>query len=100
MIGPGTAQVRLEVTSIPETTRAGPYAVQVGAYREKANAERHRIRMAARYGAAKLIFRDGEPAVWRVLVGAEKTEEGADALCTKIRHDSGERNAFVVRLDS
>jgi rare lipoprotein A len=100
MIGPGTAQVRLEITRVPETARSGGYAVQVGAFRDKANAERERVRMAARYGAAKIVLRDGEPALWRVLVGSEKTEEGADALRTKIRHDFGERNVFVVRLDS
>jgi len=100
MIGPGTAQVRLEITSMPETTRTGVYAVQVGAFRDKENAERERIRMAAKYGAAKLVMREGTPVLWRVLVGAERTEEKADALRAKIRHDSGERNVFVVRLDS
>jgi len=99
MIGPGTAQVRLDILSIPETTRKGLYAVQVGAFREKANAERQRVGMAAKYGAAKLVFRDGEPAIWRVVVGAEKTEDKADALRQKIRDESGEKNAFVVRLD-
>jgi rare lipoprotein A len=100
MIGPGTAQVRLEITSMPETTRTGVYAVQVGAFRDKSNAERQRIRMAAKYGAARIVLRDGTPALWRVLVGAEKTEEGADSLRLKIHRESGERNGFVVRLDS
>jgi rare lipoprotein A len=100
MIGPGTAHVRVEILSMPETARKTGYAVQVGAFREKANAERQRIQMAAKYGAAKLVWRDGEPGVWRVLVGAERTEERADALRLKIRQESGERNAFVVRLDS
>jgi hypothetical protein len=53
--------------------------------------------MAAKYGVAKLVQDEG---LWRVIVGAEKTEERADALCRKIRHESGEKNAFVVRLDS
>jgi rare lipoprotein A len=100
MIGPGTVQVRVEILSMPETMRTVGYAVQVGAFREKANAERQRIRMAAKYGAAKVVFRDGQPGLWRVLVGAERTEEKADALRVKIREESGERNAFVVRLDS
>jgi rare lipoprotein A len=100
LIGPGTAEVRVEILSMPETARTVGYAVQVGAFREKANAERQRVQMAARYGAAKVVFRDGEPGLWRVLVGAERTEEKADALRLKIRQESGERNAFVVRLDS
>jgi rare lipoprotein A len=97
MIGPGIAKVRVEVTSMPETTRTGAFAVQVGAFRDQVNAERARVRMAAQYGAARLVVREG---LWRVLVGAEKTEERADALCGKIRREMGEKKAFVVRLDS
>jgi rare lipoprotein A len=97
MIGPGTAKVRVEVTSMPSTVKAGVYAVQVGAFREQENAERTRVQMAAKYGAARIVVREG---LWRVLVGAEKTEEGADELRLKIRRDSGEKKAFVVRLDS
>jgi rare lipoprotein A len=97
LIRPGIAPVRVEVTSLPEKVRDGVFAVQVGAFRDKENAERARIQMAAKYGAAKIVQDEG---LWRVLVGAEKTEERADALCRKIRHDSGEKNAFVVRLDS
>lgn len=97
LIGPGIAPVRVEITSIPETVRAGVFAVQVGAFRAKENAERARIQMAAKYGAARIVQDDD---LWRVLVGAEKTEERADELCRKIRQESGERNAFVVRLDS
>jgi rare lipoprotein A len=99
MIGPGTAPVRMEVIALP-APKSGTYAVQVGAFRDKANAERFRVRMASQYGAAKLVFREGKPAVWRVLVGAEKTEQDADALRAKIHKESGERIAFVVRLDS
>jgi rare lipoprotein A len=97
LIGPGTAKVRLEITSIPSTVTAGVYAVQVGAFREQENAERARVRMAAKYGSAKIVVREG---LWRVLVGAEKTEERADELRLKISRDSGEKKAFVVRLDS
>src|SRR4051794_39742623 len=68
LIGPGVAKVRLEITSMPETARTGVYAVQVGAFRVKENAERERIRMAAKYGAAKLVMREGTPVLWRVLV--------------------------------
>ena len=97
LIGPGVAKVRIEVTSVPETAAAGVYAVQVGAFREQANAERMRAQMAAQYGAARIVVREG---LWRVLVGAEKTEERADELRLKISRDSGEKKAFVVRLDS
>ncbi len=106
LIGPGVAKVRLEVTTMPEPSTSpvsptvGAYAVQVGAFRDRANAERARAEMAAKYGAARIVLREGSPSLWRVLVGAEKTEEDADALRLKICQDSGEKNAFVVRLDS
>jgi peptidoglycan lytic transglycosylase len=99
MIGPGTAPVRMEVITWP-APKSGSYAVQVGAFRDKASAERIRARMASQYGAAKVVFREGKPAMWRVLVGSEKTEQGADALRLRIHRESGERIAFVVRLDS
>ncbi len=100
LIGPGVAEVRLEIMSVPKNAPAGLYAVQVGAFRVKSNAERERARMEAQYGAARLVFREGNPSLWRVLVGAEKTEDAADALRIRIQRDSGERNGFVVRLDS
>jgi len=104
LIGPGVSEVRLEILSLPQprdrTVPSGVYAVQTGAFRDKGNAERERARMAAKYGAARLILRDGNPAIWRVVVGAEKSEDAADALRLKIVQDSGERNTFVIRLDS
>lgn len=76
------------------------FAVQSGAFRNRDNAERFTILMRARYGSARLLAAEGELGLWRVLSGPETTREGADALCDRIRHDSGENNAFVVRLDS
>jgi rare lipoprotein A len=101
LIGPGVTEVRLEILSMPEAAHSsGIYAVQVGAFRDKTNAERECARLAAKYGATKLVFREGNPSVWRVLVGSEKTPDGADELRRRILKDSGERNAFVIRLDS
>ena len=100
MIGPGTARVRLEVIRAPAGAARALFAVQVGVFRERSNAERARERMAGRYGAARLVLRQGNPDVWRVLVGSETTEEAASALAERIRQEIGEKNAFVVRLDS
>jgi len=100
LIGPGTAEVRVEVVSVPENAPAALYAVQVGAFRNRDNAERERKLMEQQYGRAKLIKREGETTLWRVLVGAEKTQDAADSLRQRIRKDSHERNGFVVRLDS
>ena len=76
----------------------GVYAVQVGAFRERGNAERMRAQMAAKYGAARIV-RAGS----RALAGAGGRGDdrgGRRRLPVKIRQDSGEKNAFVVRLDS
>jgi rare lipoprotein A len=100
MIGPGTARVRLVVVRAPQSVAAGTFAVQIGAYENRSSAERMRALMASRYGSARLVLREGNPNVWRVLVGAETTEESANALAARIRDESGEKNAFVVRLDS
>ena len=64
-------------------------------------AEGLRQRMAERYGSARLVQRPENPGVWRVLVGAEPTQEGAGQLAGRIRQDSFEKTAcFVVRIDS
>lgn len=100
LIGPGVAKVRMEVIRAPEAAPAGAFAVQVGVFRDRRNAERLRAAMAARFGTARLVRRDGNPATWRVLVGSEATEAGAAALSERIRQESGEKSAFVVRLDT
>ncbi len=100
MIGPGTAMVRMEVVRTPEAIAAGQFAVQVGAFRDHGNAERVRATMGARSGPARLVLRQGDPTVWRVLVGAEGSQAGASALAERIRQESGEKTAFVVRLDT
>jgi hypothetical protein len=54
------------------------------------------------YGSARLVMRDGRPALWRVLVGSEATPEDAEALAARIRTGGEVRadSAFVVRIDS
>ena len=100
MIGPGVAEVRMEVVRQPDVLESVLFAVQVGAFRNRDNAERERSRMEQAYGSARLVKRADTPGLWRVLVGREKTEDAADSLKLRIRKESGERNAFVVRLDS
>jgi rare lipoprotein A len=101
MIGPGTAHVRMEVIRLPEVIEGVGFAVQVGAFRDRNNAERVRAQMEARYGTARLVLRTGNPELWRVLVGSEPTESQASGLAERIRRESEEKSApFVVRLDS
>jgi rare lipoprotein A len=100
LIGPGIARVRVEVTRAPPVRTPAAFAVQVGAYRDRENAERIRTRMEAEFGPSRMVLRPGDPEVWRVLVGAEPTMAGAQALASRIRTESGERTAFVLRLDT
>jgi rare lipoprotein A len=101
MIGPGIARVRIEVIRTPKYAPPAAFAVQVGAFRDRANAERLRAEMESRYGTARLIQRADTPDLWRVLAGSEATEEGANGLAARIRKERGEKSAaFVVRVDS
>ena len=101
MLGPGTARVRLEILSGPTATVQAHFAVQVGAFRNRDNAERLRRAMQAKYGRARLVERADTPGFWHVLVGMEPTEDGASALADRIRgEESAVTSAFVVRLDS
>jgi rare lipoprotein A len=101
MIGPGTARVRIEVIRLPEVLEGVGFAVQVGAFRDRRNAERVRDEMQARYGTARVVPREGNPEVWRVLVGSEATLSQANSLAERIRKESSQKTeALVVRLDS
>jgi rare lipoprotein A len=115
MIGPGTARVKLEVIRAPETlptdtqpTESQPaatqpaatFAVQVGAFRNRGNAEAIRMDMEKRFGTAQVVPNPKDPTTWRVLVGAEATEDAANALAGRIRQESPEKiDCFVIRLD-
>ncbi|MBV9506850.1 MAG: septal ring lytic transglycosylase RlpA family protein [Acidobacteriia bacterium] len=101
MIGPGTARVRIEVIRVPEVVEPAIFAVQVGAFRNRENAERLRERMASRYGAARVVLRPGNPDLWRVLVGSLTDQNQALGLAERIRRESEEKTAgFIVRLDT
>ncbi len=103
MIGTGTARVRLQVIASPASSSpkdlspGNRFVVQVGAFRSRRNAERLRNLMRRRYGAARLIRRDGAPPLWRVLVGKPAPRTQAAGLAERIRGEYGP--AFVVRLD-
>ncbi len=95
MIGPGTARVRLRVDRPgPAAPAEGTFAVQLGAFRQRANAEQLRRRLPPRYADARLA-REGD--LWQVLVGRESTLSSAQELARILRPLTGE--AVVVRLD-
>jgi rare lipoprotein A len=98
---PGTARVRLEVLSIPVATSDDKYAVQVGAFRIRANAERLRNEMEQRYGFAAILRTRANPVLWRVVAGKFRNSEAARTLAHQIRSEENDRlgPAFVQRLD-
>ncbi len=100
LLGPGTARVRVTVIRPPAVEEAYLFAVQVGIFRSKENADRLRDRMQAQFGSARAVERQGTPPVWRVLVGQESSPEKAEALASRVRGDTSIPEAFVVRLDS
>jgi cell division protein FtsN len=98
MLAPGISAVRIEVIGIPENAVPVRFAIQVGAFRDRDDAERCRALMRAEYGSARIILREGAPNLWRVLVGSETNQEGARALATRVRQGSAEGTAFVARF--
>ena len=99
IIGPGVAQVRVDVISFPAVSPSeNLFAVQAGAFRDKSRADRLRATMEQEYGSARLVLHDGDPPLFRVLVGREATQVGANLLAERMRTELGA--AFVVRLDS
>jgi rare lipoprotein A len=99
LIGPGVGQVEITVIGTPPAPEPAVFAVQVGAFREKVNAERAEQNMIAAYGAAKAVLRVGDPPVWRILAGRENSQDAAEVLAKRIRTEQHEPQAFVVRLD-
>ena len=99
LIGPGVAQVELTVLAPPASPEPELFAVQVGAFRERANADRMEQSMIAAYGSAKAVIRQGNPPVWRILAGRENSPELAELLAQRIRAEQHVPEAFVVRLD-
>ena len=99
MIGPGVARVELILLGAPASPEAAAFAVQIGAFRDKVNADQQQQNMIAVYGAAKEVLRQGDPPMWRILAGREPSPEAAELLAQRIRADQHEPQAFVVRLD-
>jgi rare lipoprotein A len=101
MVGPGTARVKVEIVSAPgnESVTAGRFAVQVGAFAERANAERLREKLSADYEHISIQDTTGPTGrLFRVRVGSEPNENAAQKLGNKLSGVTG-MHTFVVRLD-
>lgn len=104
MLGPGTTLVRLQilnpgVVSGPNAT-PGIFAVQVGAFRDAANAERLRAMIEPRFAPVILqSYNNGLGVFYRVRVGRTGSEEAAQALAAQLRAANLATATFVVRLN-
>jgi rare lipoprotein A len=98
MIGTGTAPVRIELLSSP-IPPDGDFTVQVGAFVDRANAERLRDRLLARYQPIFIQDYDAPTGhFFRVLVGRVPSPDAAQQLAVQLRN-SDEFQTFVLRLD-
>jgi rare lipoprotein A len=97
-IGPGVVPVRLEVLSGNDPF-GGYFTVQVGAFKEKANADRLRDRLDALYPPATIqqaTLDDG--MFYRVRVGRILGEQSAQRFADDLKAREG-FHAMVIRLD-
>lgn len=99
MIEPGITPVRLEVIGARDNGPPGRFAVQAGAFRDRRNAERCLALLGTRYGAGRIVIREGSPDLWRVLIGAKDSEESARALAARLRQEPAQQGVFVALLD-
>ncbi len=98
MVGPGTANVRLEILSGPNPN-VGFFAVQIGAFKVQENAERLKAEMEATYPPVSIATYDSPNGTfYRVRVGRLPSEDAAQKLADQL-HDAEQMTTFVVRLD-
>jgi cell division septation protein DedD len=106
----GLAPVRLEILGVGTApvatpapgprTPAGYFAVQVGAFADRRNANALRDAVSPHFGPVTIqSFDRGDGIFYRVHVGSEKTEQAAHVLAEKLRSAGFADEAFVVRLD-
>jgi rare lipoprotein A len=88
-VGPGVVPVRLETLSAVDPT-AGFFTVQVGAFRERANAEHLRDRLSASYSPILIQQVDtADGAFYRVRVGKVPVEDAAHEFGEQLRGREG-----------
>ena len=98
-VGAGVVPVRLEIVSAGIDPGSGFFTVQVGAFRERGNAERLRERLTASYSPIFIQPYDSPDGLfYRVRVGKVPGEGAAQQFGEKLRNREGIR-PIVVRLD-
>lgn len=97
---PGLARVRLEILGLGTTSEPAVFAVQVGAFRDPANADRLKALIEASYGPVVILsFDRGDGLFYRVRVGHESSEDAALQLAQKLRSANLASQTFVVRVN-
>jgi rare lipoprotein A len=100
MLGAGIARVKLEILNPAVLSTPGIFAVQVGAFRERANADHLRDRIAQHFQPVIIqSFDRGDGLYHRVRVGQESTEEAARELGRQLQQAGLATDVFVVRLN-
>ncbi len=97
-VGPGVVPVRIEVISGPDPF-AGFFTVQVGAFKERGNAERLKERLSVSYSPIfiqQVVLEEGN--FYRVRVGRVSGEHEAQQLGEELRTKEGFR-PMVLRMD-
>jgi len=98
-IGPGVVPVHLEVLSTGINPEAGFFTIQVGSFRERANAERLRERLSTAYSPTFVKRYDtANGTFYRVHVGKVSGEEAAKEFGERLRSREGV-TPMVIRLD-
>ncbi len=97
-IGPGVVPVRLEVLGNVDVT-AGFFTIQVGAFRDRANADRLRDRLSSSYSPIFIQTYDApDGTFYRVRVGKVSGEDAAREFGEQLRDKEGFK-PMVLRLD-
>ena len=98
-VGPGVVPVRVEVISPGIDPTLGFFTVQVGAFRDRSNAERLRDRLTNSYAPIFIQQYDAPDGLYyRVRVGKISGEDAARQYSEQLRGREGFLS-FVVRLD-
>ncbi len=98
-IGPGVVPVRVEVLTPGVDVTGGFFTVQVGAFRDQANAQRLRDRLNLSYSPIFIQQYDSpDGTFYRVRVGKVSGEDAARRFGEQLRSREG-FTPFVVRLD-
>ena len=86
--------------NLQDDALTGIFAVQVGAFRDRSNAERLQNAISRQYGPVSIQkFHRGDTILYLVRVGQQKTEAAARDLARDLREAGLATETLVVRVD-